>query len=98
MSISHNYRLCVLVTSWLCNYASGSLTIAVLNCLTFTTVVCLHLGQNKGKLASTVSSINLIRVLFLQTGHKSHSSFFIIAMPFSFLLSVLYKYSQPCEN
>ena len=63
------YRLCVC--------ASGSLITVVFRCFTLIKVFCLHFGQNRGKFWSSVSSRNLIRVLFLQTGHNSHCSFSI---------------------
>ena len=65
------YRLCV--------YASGSLITDILSCFTLISVSCLHFGQNSGKCSSTVSSRNLIRVLFLQIGHNSHFIFKTLA-------------------
>lgn len=59
------YRLCVC--------ASGSLITMVFNSFTLIRVSCLHFGQNRGKFSSTVSMRILIRVLLLQTGHKTHS-------------------------
>ena len=59
------YRLCVC--------ASGSLITDIFSCFTSISVSFLHFGQNNGKFLSTVSSRNLIRVLFLQMGHSNHS-------------------------
>ena len=59
----------------LCVYASGSLIMDVLNCLTLTIVSRLHLGQNNGKFSSTVPRRILVRVLFLQIGQSTHFSF-----------------------
>jgi len=59
------YRLCVC--------ASGSLITDVCNSFTLIRVSCLHLGQCKGKLISTVSIRIFRRVLFEQTGQRTHS-------------------------
>ena len=59
------YRLCVL--------ASGSLIMDIFSCRTVTNVSRLHFGQYSGKFSRTVSSLNLIRVLFPHNGHKAHS-------------------------
>ena len=60
-----NYRLCVL--------ASGSLITDIFSCRTLISVSCLHFGQNNGKFSRIVSPRILMRVLFLHTGHNSHS-------------------------
>ncbi len=64
MSLSlTTYRLCV--------SASGSLITVIFSFCTFTMLSCLHLGQKRGKFFSSVSSLTIIRVLLLHTGHKS---------------------------
>ena len=75
-----NYKRADNRSSWLtgyrlCVYASGSLIMDVLNCLTLIIVSRLHLGQNSGKFLSTVSRRILVRVLFLQIGQCTHFSF-----------------------
>jgi hypothetical protein len=60
-----SYRLCV--------FASGSLITVIFSSRKLIKVSCLHLGQNRGKFSSTVSSRILLRVLLSHTGHISHS-------------------------
>ena len=49
-------------------------------------ISCLHLGQYSGYFSKTVSSLILLRVLFLQTGQSSHSVFFIGYLSILFIL------------
>ena len=65
----------------LCVYASGSLIISIFKSLASIKLSFLHFGQNNGKLFSIVSFLNLVRVLFPQTGQWIHS---IFTVSFSF--------------
>jgi len=58
----------------LCVFASGSLITVICNEFTLIKVSCLYLGQYNGKFFNTVSLRILLRVLFLQIGHKIHYS------------------------
>lgn len=72
MRETHDYRLCVTTSYHTCVLASGSVIIEIFNCFTQMRVSCLHLGQNRGKFSSTVSSRNFTRALLWHTGHNIH--------------------------
>ena len=61
----------------LCVFASDSLITGIFSSFILTSVSCLHLGQYKGKVISSVSSRIFNRVLFLHAGHITHSVVFI---------------------
>ena len=67
--ISQVHRLCVL--------ASGTSAFVIFSCFAFINVCLWHLGQNRGKFFSSVSSRICTLVLLPQTGHNINSSFCI---------------------
>ena len=82
------YRLCV--------YASGSLITVVFNFVTLISVICLHLGQNKGNLFNSVSALICTLVLLPQTGQRIKSVFCIICWySFFFQRQSIVKGSTP---
>ena len=86
-----NHKGLDLVCYRLCVCASGSLITVIFSCFTLISVSCLHFGQYRGKFWSSVSSLNRIRVLFLQTGQYTHAVVFISSppqcLPFTFYKS-----------
>ena len=93
----------ILISYWLCVSASGSVITDKFSFRILINVSCLHLGQNNGKFSRIVSSLILVRVLLLQTGHNIHFLFSIAPSPYKYKFSYLIflikisKYQHPCD-